>query len=225
MIKLSTPSRNISSQATWWVIGQKRANIDCVQWAEGCCSHRALTFGRKTSQSPQAVEGSRKVEHGWAKNRCLLTTAIRSRPATALAGGGEELSCLQSVQGLKAEWLKSLVCPLSLDCGGEEAAAIQDGRSLPLNDTSTSYNNTDRRETPSDFSGMFEACRCKTHESVIRERGQTLSSFAVMVSAPTAVSKGNTGKANWDPNKESIFINMWSQHQCGANWRGATPRM
>lgn len=71
-----------------------------------------------------------------------------------------------------------------------------DGGLLVNGDASTSYNDVDKTETASDFSGMFEVCRCKIHDSVIREKGYTLSSFQVPSFKQTAISQRNAGKAN-----------------------------
>lgn len=70
-----------------------------------------------------------------------------------------------------------------------------DGGLLVNGDASTSYNDVDKTETASDFSGTL-VCRCKIHDSVIHEKGYTLSSFKVPSFKQTAISQWNAGKAN-----------------------------
>lgn len=65
--------------------------------------------------------------------------------------------------------------------------------SLLVNDISTSYNNVNKTETPSDFSGTF-VCRRKIHDSVIHEKGYTLSSFKVTSFKQATISQRNAGK-------------------------------
>lgn len=71
-----------------------------------------------------------------------------------------------------------------------------DGGLLVNGDASTSHNDVDKTETASDFSVVFEVCMCKIHDSVIHEKGYTLSSFKVPSFKQTAISQRNAGKAN-----------------------------